>query len=162
MAVNLELACNLIQAKIRDNLSSLVQNVPNVEDTFPALHDALCPYVMTWPTEGQAYQKGGGYKIIEGTCTIFCFVESLAQKDMATRTAQGIRIMQAMIDLFITAGNISLDTGASSGYQITVASKTDTPQPYSGLKGDFPYSGMPWFGFSIPLNVRIQYIVQTY
>ncbi len=159
MAVNLELACNLIQAKIRDNLGSLIQNAPDLENTLPALHDALCPYVMTWPTEGQFYQKGGGYKVIEGTCTIFCFVESLAQKDIPLRAVQGTRIMRAMINLFATAANIPLAEIDATGYQITVTSKVDSPQSYSGLRGNFPYSGLPWFGFSIPLNVRIQWIV---
>lgn len=162
MAVSLELACDLIQAKIRDNLGSLVQNAPDMDGYYTALHDALCPYVQTWPTEGQFYQKGGGYKIIEGTCTVFCFVESLAQKDIPLRTVQGTRIMQAIIDLFSTASNIPLAEIDQTGYQITVASRDDQPQSYSGLRGDFPYSGMPWCGFSIPLNVRIQYIAQVY
>lgn len=160
MADLLELACNLIQAKIAQNLQpTLVQNVPDMEHYFTSLLDAQCPYVMTWPGQGQFYQKGGGYKVIEGTCTIYCFVESLHQKDIPTRTLQGTRILQAMINLFATAANIPLDTGGSSGYQIYVASRFDQPQDYSGLRGDFPYSGMLWCGFSIPLKVHIQWIV---
>ncbi len=165
MAANsLELACNLIQAKIATNLQpAYVSQVPlTMERYFTALSDELCPYVQTWPTEGQFYQKGGAYKVIEATCTIFCFVESLQQKDIPTRTLQGTRIMQAMLDLFATASTIPLSSIDATGYQITVQSGPDAPQSYSGLKGNFPYSGMPWCGFSIPLSVHIQYIVQAY
>lgn len=159
MADDIELACNKIQALIRTNLSSLIQNAPDMENYATALHDALCPYVMTWPGEGSWYQKGHGYKVDDRTCTVFCFVESLAQKDIPTRTVQGVRILQAMRNLFVIPSNIPLAQIDTTGYQIYVASASDSPQTDTGLRGDFPYTGMPWFGFSIPLKVRIQWIV---
>ena len=160
MAVDIELACNLVQALIRTNLApTYIQHAPAMDEYLPALHDALCPYVMTWPGDGSWYQKGLGYKLDERTLTVFCFVESLAQKDIPTRIAQGTRALQAVRNLFVIPANIALDTGVSSGYQITVESKEGTPQTDTGLRADLPFTGAPWFGFSIPLKVRIQWIV---
>lgn len=159
MAVDIELACNLIQAKVATLQPQFLANVPDVEHYFTALSDALCPYAFTWPSAGSGSQKGGGYKMDERTFTLFVIIESLAQKDIPTRLAQGIRTLQAVRNLFLTAGNIPLDYGTTSGYQITVESKVGTPQSDSGLRADLPYSGAPWFGFSIDLRVRTQWIV---
>lgn len=159
MAIDIELACNSIQTLIRTNLSNLIQNAPDMESYATAMHDALCPYVFTWPEGGSWYQKGAGYKIDERDVTVFCLVESLAQKDIPSRTVQGVRLLQAMRNLFIIPGNIPLTDINTTGYQITVASRDDNPQSDSGLVGNLPYSGIPWFGFSIPLKVRIQWII---
>lgn len=156
MAVDIELACNLVQAKLATLAPTYLANVPaDMEHYFTALSDALCPYAFTWPGQGSWYQKGGGNKIDERTLTIFVLVESLAQKDIPTRSAQGARALSAVRNLFITPANIPLDYGNASGYQITVESKEGTPQNDTGLRADLPFSGMPWFGFSIPLRVRI-------
>lgn len=159
MAVDLELACNSIQALIRANMvPSMVQSAPDMQEYLTSLHDAQCPYVFTWPSDGSWYQKGGGYKADERTLTIFCLVESLAQKDIPTRAVQGVRVLQAMRNLFIIPQNIPLTAIDTTGYQITVASRADNPQTDTGLRADLPYTGAPWFGFSIPLKVRIQWI----
>lgn len=159
MAVDIELACNLIQARVRTLQPQFVAQVPDVEHYFTSLADNLCPYAFTWPSEGSWSQKGGGYKMDERTFTLFVIIESLAQKDIPTRAVQGIRVLQAVRNLFIVPANIPLDDGAVSGYQIYVASRVDSPQSDSGLRADLPYSGAPWFGFSIPLKVRTQWIV---
>ena len=155
-AILTELACNLIQAKLRTLAPTYLQNAPDQGDNITALHDALCPYAMTWPTSGEWWQEGGGYKICEQELTIFVFVESLAQKDMPTRLVEGTRLRDQVMNMFITASAISLARGY---YQIYVASRYEKHQTDSGLRGNFPYSGMPWFGFSVPLKVRIQWIV---
>ncbi len=160
MAVDIELACNLIQAKIATLQPTLVANVPLDMEHYPtAMADELCPYVFTWPSDGSWFQKGHGYKIDDRTCTVFVIIESLAQKDVPTRLVQGVRILQAVRNLFATAGNLQLDDGSVSGYQIVVASKDGTPQSDTGLRSDLPFSGKPWFHFRIPLKVRIQWIV---
>lgn len=160
MAVDIELACNSIQALIRTNLAPThIQLAPDMDAYQTSLHDALCPYVFTWPEEGSWYQKGEGYKIDERNVTVFCLIESLAQKDIPTRTVQGVRALQAMRNLFLIPANIPLTNINTTGYQITVASRDGNPQSDSGLRADLPYSGVPWFGFSIPLKVRIQWIV---
>lgn len=160
MAVDIELACNSVQSLIRTNLApATIQNAPDMDGYYTALHDALCPYVMTWPEEGSWFQKGGGYKIDERNVTVFCFIESLAQKDIPTRTVQGVRALQAVRNLFIIPSNIPLTEINQTGYQITVASRDDNPQSDSGLRADLPFSGSLWFGFSIPLKLRIQWIV---
>lgn len=158
MAVDIELACNKIQALVRTLQPTFIANVPDVEHYPTALADALCPYAFTWPGPGSWYQKGGGYKGDERTFTLFVFIESLHQKDIPTRAVQGIRALQAVRNLFIIPANISLDAGTSSGYQIILESKADTPQSDSGLVANLPFSGVPWFGFSIPLKVRTQWI----
>lgn len=158
MAVDIELACNLIQAKLRTLAPTYLVNVPDVDSYFTALEDALCPYAMTWPGAGSWYQKGGGYKADIRDFNVFVFIESLAQKDIPTRTAQGIRVLQAVRNLFIVPSNIPLDSGASSGYQIEVASRQDSPQSDTGLMAGLPFSGVPWFGFTLHLSVRTLWI----
>lgn len=159
MAVDIELACNLIQAKLATLQPTYLANVPADMEHYPtAMDDALCPYAFTWPGAGSWSQKGGGYKTDERTLIVFVIVESLAQKDIPTRTAQGVRALQAVRNLFIVPANIPLDDGTTSGYQITLESKTDTPQSDTGLRADLPFSGKPWFGFSLPLKVRIMWI----
>jgi hypothetical protein len=160
MAVDIELACNSIQALIRTNMvPTLIQNAPDMEHYATALHDAQCPYVMTWPSDGSWHQKGHGYKVDERMLTIFCFVESLAQKDIPSRVVQGTRLLQAMRNLFLVPANIDLTNINTTGYQVTIASRFDQPQTDTGLRADLPYTGASWFGFSIPLKVRIQWIV---
>lgn len=155
MAVDIELACNMVQAKLATLAPTYLANVPvDMEHYFTALSDALCPYAFTWPSSGSWYQKGHGYKTDERQLTVYVLIESLNQKDMPTRTAQGVRALQAVRNLFITPSNIELSP-ASSGYQIVLESKQGTPQTDSGLRADLPFSGIPWFGFSIPLHVRI-------
>lgn len=158
MAVDIELACNLVQAKLATLQPQFLAQVPLDMEHYPtAMADELCPYAMTWPGDGSWYQKGGGYKVDIRTCTVFVFVESLRQKDMATRTLQGTRVLQAVRNLFIIPANIPLDYGNTSGYQITLESAPGTPHSDTGLRGDFPFTGSPWMGFSIALKVRIMW-----
>lgn len=159
MAVDIELACNLVQAKLRTLQPTYLAQVPDMDGYFNALDDSLCPYAFTWPSSGSWAQKGGGYKYDERTLMVFVLIESLKQKDIPTRVVQGTRALQAVRNLFATAGNIELDSGVSSGYQIIVASRVDNPQSDTGLRADLPYTGAPWFGFSMALRVRIQWIV---
>lgn len=159
MAILTELACNLIQGKLRTLVPQYLQHAPDQGEQLTALHDAQCPYAMTWPTGGEWSQKGGGYKMVEQECTIFVFIESLAQRTLPLRTVEGTRVRDQIMNMFVTASNIQLDDGSSSGYQIYVASRVDSPQTDSGLRAGFPHTGSDWFGFSVPLKVRIQWIV---
>ena len=158
MAVDIELCCSLIQAKLRTLSPQYLSNVPDVDGYFTALSDALCPYAMTWPGPGSWYQKGGGYKTDIRDFAVYVFVESLAQKDIPTRTQQGIRALQAVRNLFLIPANIPLDSGASTGYQITVESREGNAQSDTGLTAGLPFSGAPWFGFTLRLSVRTMWI----
>ncbi len=159
MAVDLELCCNLIQAKLRTLAPATLQNAPDVDGYPTAMDDALCPYAFTWPGAGSWYQKGGGYKTDERTFQVFVIVESLAQKDIPTRTLQGVRVLQAVRNLFLIPSNIPLDNGTTTGYQITLESKPGSPHSDTGLVAGLPFSGKPWFGFTLNLNVRVMWII---
>ncbi len=159
MATGIELAGNLVQAKLRTLAPTYISNAPD-KDAYPtAMDDALCPYALTWAGPGSWYQKGGGYKVDERTLEVFVFVESLAQKDIPTRTGQGERVLEAVKNLFLIPANIPLDDGTISGYQITLESKPGSPHTDTGLVSEFPFSGKLWFGFNIHLNCRIMWIV---
>lgn len=156
MATGIELACNLVQAKLATLAPTYLATVPLTMEQYPrAMDDGLCPYAFTWPSEGSWFQMGHGYKVDDRTLTIFVIIESLAQQDIPTRVQEGVRVLEAVRDLFITPVNIPLDYGNTSGYQITVASKKDTPQSDTGLRSDLPFSNKPWFHFRVPLHVRI-------
>lgn len=155
MAVDIELACNLVQGKLRTLQSQFLAQVPDVEHYPTSMDDALCPYAFTWPAEGSWYQKGYGYKTDQRSLVVFVIIESLFQKDIPTRFTQGVRVLQAVRNLFVIPANISLDDGNVSGYQITLESKQDTPQGDTGLRADLPFSGKPWFHFRVNLKVRI-------
>lgn len=157
MAILTELACNLIQAKLRTLAPTYLQHAPDMEQYFVAVDDAICPYAFTIPTSGGSWwQKGGGYKICEQELTIFVYVESLAQKDFPIREVQGVRLRDQVCNLFITAENIPLATG---DYQIYVASREDSTQVDSGLRGNLIATGKSWFGFTLPLKVRMQWSI---
>lgn len=159
MAIDIELACNLIQAKIATLRPQYVANVPDIEHYFTSLDDSLCPYVMTWPGEGSWYQKGGGYKIDQRTYNVYCFVEALTQKDIPARTHQGIQILQAVRNLFIVAANIPLADFSTTNYQITVQSDQNTPHSDSGLIANMPFGNTVYSGFILRLGVRTQWQV---
>lgn len=156
MAIDIELACNLVQTKLATLQPTYLAQVPLDFEHYPtSMADELCPFAFTWPGQGSWYQMGHGYKVDDRTLTTYVFVESLRQRDIPTRILQGVRVLDAVRDLFITPINIPLDYGNTSGYQITVASKRDTPHSDTGLRSDLVFSGYPWFGFIINLKVRI-------
>lgn len=158
MATDLQLAVDLIQAKLRTLHPTYLSLVPDSEHYPTSLDDSLCPFALTWVEDGSWYQKGAGYKIDDRSFSIFVFIESLAQRDVTTRYPQGLQVLAAVRNLFATASHIQLDDGSVSGFQITATSKTDSPQSDSGLVSNLPFGGKPWFGFTIPLRVRIQWI----
>lgn len=157
MAVDIELACNLIQGKLRTLVPTYLQHAPDVENYLTSLHDAQCPYAMTWPSEGSFYQKGGGYKVDNRTFSVFVFIEPLGQREIPQRTQQGIQVLQAVRDLFITNANIPLSSIDETGYQIIVASGMDSPHSDTGLTANLPFTGGAWVGFELRLNIHMQW-----
>lgn len=157
MAIDIELACNSIQALLRTLAPTYLNNVPDVQSYLTALDDAVCPYAFTVPGQGSFYQKGGGYKIDDRTFTIFVYVESVYQKDIPSRTKEGIFVLQAARNLFITAANIPLAN--SGGYQIMAQSWEGHAHTDSGLTANLIFGGKPWFGFTLSLNIQTQWIV---
>lgn len=158
MSIDIELACNSIQALLRGLAPQYLNNVPDVHYYLTALNDAVCPYAFTVPGQGSFYQKGAGYKIDDRTFTTFVYVESVYKKDIPSRTKEGILVLQAVRNLFITAANIPL-ADISTGYQITAQSWEGHPHSDSGLAANLMFGGEPWFGFTLSLNVQTQWIV---
>src|SRR2546429_67943 len=63
---------NLLQT-----LHSSIQGVVSSPQlsAYPTVVDtAACPYVITWPTQGDWYMKGGGWKVQTRVYTVICFI----------------------------------------------------------------------------------------
>jgi hypothetical protein len=154
MAVDIELAINLIQAQ--NLLVSGVLEAPALSAYRTAIDTPNLPYVITWPAEGSFYAKGGAYKADHRIMRVIAFVEPLGQSDLPTRAVEAVQLLQAMRDRWITNSVIPLqDPVGGVVYQITAESGPDRPHSDTGLVSNLVFSGRQFHGFEIRLNVRI-------
>lgn len=164
MAVNVELAINLIQAANLQVITSVYgtldgTHAPPVDGTLTVLDTGNLPYVVTIPASASFWNKGGGWIVNDQTMTIICFVEPLGQNDLPSRYAEAVRLYQAMLTNWVTASQIPIayPTDNPGGYQIIAHSGQNTPHSSDGLVPDLSFGGKPFHGFRIHLNVQIMY-----
>lgn len=157
MAVDIELAINLMQAQHRG--LSLVSYAPDLSDYPTALDTPLLPCVLTWPETGAWGQKGHGYKFDTRTMLVMGFCEPLNQSDLPTRAGEAVRTLQQVRSFWATASNLSLDTGVTSGYQITVKSAVENAQTDQGIGPQLTMGGKTYHGFILRVAVSIQWKV---
>lgn len=165
MATDIELAINTLQVVNRSVLTAV--GIPDVGtasgkapdlQNYPTGAPAEPPLVLVWPADGSWYQKGHGYKIDDRTFLLICFVEALGQNLIPQRAQLATQLLQAMRNQYVTPTTIELDTGSTSGYQMTVASRDGNPQSDGGIVSNLEIGGNLYAGFTIRLSVRIQWI----
>lgn len=154
MADDIELAINLIQAQ---NRTFIPDYAPDLID-YPTAPWAQTPAVLTWPSDGSWYQKGHGYKTDERTMQVMVYVEPLGLMDIPTRAQIGVQLLQQMRKHYMKPDVISLDTGVTSGYQITIESRSGSPQSDTGLMTNLAFGATNYLGFILRLRVRIMQI----
>lgn len=155
MAFDIELAINLIQAKHRALTGFPTLYAPNL-DAYPTVLDTPnLPCLLTWPADGAWFQKGHGYKVDERVFLVLGFVEPLGQNDIPSRAVAAVQLLQSVRAMWVTPANIPLDSGASSGYQITVESSSENRHSDQGITPDLAFGGKAYYGFRLRLNTRI-------
>lgn len=157
MAVDIELAVNLMQAQHRG--LALVRYAPDLSAYPTALDTPLLPCLLTWPGPGSWGQKGHGYKFDTRTMQVMGFCEPIGQSDLPTRAIEAVQLLQQVRSFWSTAADLSLDTGATSGYQITVKSAFDNPHADDGIGPQLTMGGKTYHGFILRVAVAIQWIV---
>lgn len=146
---------NLLQtlnASIQGVVSSPQMSAyPTVIDT------AACPYVITWPTQGDWYMKGGGWKVQTRTYAVLCYVVPIAQDDIPSNLTLSAPLFQRFIDAYVSAANIAQANVPT--YQVTIASREDgTHHTDDGIRSDLRMSGKTWHGFILHVRVREQWL----
>lgn len=154
MAADIELAINLIQAQ---NRTFIPDYAPDLID-YPTAPWAETPAVLTWPMDGSWYQKGQGYMTDERTMNVQVYVEPLGLMDIPTRAQIGVQLLQQMRKHYMKPATIPLDTGVTSGYQITVESRSGNPMSDTGLMTNLVFAGANYLGFILRLRVRIMQV----
>lgn len=162
MAVDIELAINLIQAQNAgvtwtkaDGSTGRIALCPSLDKYPTNLTTANLPCVITWPADGSWYIKGGGYRVDHRAMRILGFVEPLGQSDIPSRALDATRLLQALRNLWITASTVPIqDPVGGVNYQITAESGPDKPHTDRGLVSDLSFGGTTYHGFEITLNIR--------
>jgi len=165
MTDRFELAVNLLQVQNRAVLTAA--GIPDVGGAtgkapdwtnYPTGAPAEPPLVLIWPADGSWYQKGHGYKVDDRTFLLICFTEALGQNLLPQRAQLTGKILSGISEQYVTPSTIALDTGVTSGFQLTVASREGHPQADGGIVSNLEFGGNPYSGFIIRLQVRIQWI----
>lgn len=113
------------------------------------------PFVMTWPGDGDDWQKGGGYSQGTRTFRVICFLDPVAQADIPSHAVEGALLLQQFKNLYIKSVNTPLiNPGA---YQATIESGPQGGHMSDGgLTPTLSFGGRPWFGFELSIMVRWQ------
>ena len=169
MADDIELAINLVQAVNLSVLNTVyagntaydasAPHAPSLENYLTVLDSANLPYVLTWPGPSRFYSKGGGWIVDMETLMIVCYVQPLGLNDIPSRATEAVRLYQVMRRKYTTVATIPLASPATSaGYQITAESGPNSPHSSDGIQSNLNFAGKPYLGFTLHLNVRIQFV----
>lgn len=128
---------------------------PPPEQYPTAIDTATCPFVMTWPGDGDDWQKGAGYSQGQRTFRVLCYLDPVAQSDIPSHAVEGALLLQQFKNLYIKSLNTPLiNPGA---YQATLESgPTGGHMTDGGLVPTLSFGGRPWFGFELSIVVRWQ------
>ena len=128
----------------------LLAQYPTVLDT------ASLPMVIMWPTGGQFYIKGGGWKVATRTYALICWVAPIAQNDVPSNLAISAPLLQRFIDAYIDADNIQ--QAIPPTYQVTIRSGQDNQHADDGIRSDLTFGGKPYHGFIIHVHIHEQWL----
>ncbi len=163
MADGLELTINAMQARM---LSALRPSFPRLQapalERYPtSLDTAALPLLLTWPADGSWYLKGDGFGEDTRTMTVTGFIAPIGQDDIPSRALDTIRMLEALINLWLTRRSIALidpDSNAG-GYQATVESAPGLGHSDGGVMTGPMFGGVRYEGFVLRVRTRIQWVV---
>src|SRR4051812_4501238 len=104
-------------------MQALNATIPGVIAPAPALYPtsidtAVAPFCMTWPGDGENWQKGSGYSQGTRTYRVIVFLDPVAQNDIPSHAVAGALLLQQFVNLYIKSANTPLiNPGA---YQATI------------------------------------------
>ena len=143
-------AIDLVQALNRSVAG--VRTAPALASYPTVIETAMLPCLITWPTQGRWYVKGGAERQMLRTFQVIGYVEPLGQNAIPSRAVQAIDLLQLLINAYTNTDNIRLFNPPP--YQLTIESSSDTQHADGGLQSDLMFGGRAFHGFMIDLNVR--------
>ncbi len=144
--------CSAIQALIAAAIPSVQAPQPQ---QYPTAIDTVNgqPFAMTWPGNGDDWQKGGGYSQGERTYRVLVFLDPVAQSDIPSHAVAGMLLLRQMKNLFIKSLNSNLIEPPA--FQATLESGPDgAHMSDAGLVPTLSFGGRAWFGFELAIHVR--------
>ncbi len=142
---------NLLQT-----LNASIQGVvaaPQLADYPTSVNTFNLPLVITWPTRGEWYSKGGGAKQSTRTYEVICYVQPIAQNDIPSNLVLSTPLLQRFLDAYIDVQNIPQSTPPQ--YQITIESSPNgTHHTDDGIRSDLMFGGTAYHGFILHVQVR--------
>lgn len=119
------------------------------------LNTMQLPALLTWPSDGQLYVKGGAARASVRTFVVLGFVQPLTQNDIPTNAAAALLLLQRCINAYTNVSNIPLaNPSPTVPYQLTIESGPDMQHSDGGLVPDLSFGGAAFHGFRLRINVR--------
>ena len=155
------MSLDTVEFDIVEAMQSLNRSISGIQAPPPGQYPTTIdttngqPFVMTWPGDGEDWQKGAGYSQGTRTYRVICFLDPVAQSDIPSHALDGMAILRKLKNLYISASNPPLiNPGAVPA---TIASGPTGPHiSDTGLIPTLSFGGRPWFGFEIPVPIRWQ------
>lgn len=135
-----------------------VQAAPALNDYPTVIDTADLPLVITWPGAGTWHHKGmgGAQKRQDRSLRVLCFVDPLGQNDIPSRAAEGVVLLQRLINLYLNPDSVPVtDPTGAEPYQITIEEGDSNPHSDSGLVSNLSFAGKSYSGFEIKLRARV-------
>ncbi len=110
---------------------------------------------LTFPGDGESWQKGAGYSQGTRTFRVLVFLDPVAQSDIPSHVVDGALLLQRFVNLFVLSTNTPLfDPGP---YQATIVSGPDGAHITDAGPGPLlRFGGRDWYGFELAVPVRWQ------
>ena len=142
-------------------LQTLNATIAGVQAPQPAIYPTVIdttngqPVVITWPGDGEDWQKGAGYSQGTRIFRVIVFLDPVAQSDIPSHVVDGLLLLRQFKNLYIKSVNTPLiNPGA---YQATLESGPTGPHMTDGgLVPTLSFGGRAWFGFELSVSVRWQ------
>ena len=153
------MSLDTVEYDIMTAMQALNRTVSGVQapspEEYPTVIDTTNgqPFVMTWPSNGDDWQKGGGYSQGTRTYRVLVFIDPVAQSDIPSHAVAGVLALRKLKNLYIASANTPLiNPGA---FQATLESgPTGGHMTDAGLVPTLSFGGRPWFGFELAIMVR--------